>query len=480
MKTNGKPQGRGAPIFLQLLALAVVCMIAVQVVNVLGVLFLPDPPPQGFSLAEAARALKGETVITRSGRKLIAHVEPQAPQFPQAGPNDPMNPAIAGALASMLGVDPSKVRVAVQPDPGFIHAIHVSTTRDQVAKHMSEHTQLVIRMTESDHTLFPPDMIAHHLSGMMANAAVFPAFAAAYQRPDGRWSVVAPPRPWLSPWQVRMIATFLGGALVATLIAWFAAQRLARPIHAFALGAERLGGDPHAPPLTPQGPAEVRTAVGAFNDMQEKLKRYVADRTLMIASIAHDLRTPLMRLRFRVEGAPADVRDKTAADITEMDAMISAALAYARGEAEVVERKPLDLTALAAAVVADLSETGANVTFEPGAQILVLGDSVGLRRLLTNLIDNAVKFGGGAALSLGRDDAFAVARVEDRGPGLPQSELERVFEPFYRPDAARSAATGGFGLGLSAARSIARAHGGEITLSNRPGGGLAATTWLPI
>ncbi len=126
-----------------------------------------------------------------------------------------------------------------------------------------------------------------------------------------------------------------------------------------------------------------------------------------------------------------------------------------------------------------MRETGANTVFDAAAPIVVLGDALGLKRLVANLIDNAVKFGAEARLSLAREGDKAILRVDDTGPGLPDAELERVFDPFYRPDTSRSAETGGFGLGLATARAIARAHGGDVRLSNRPGGGLRAEVELP-
>jgi signal transduction histidine kinase len=200
----------------------------------------------------------------------------------------------------------------------------------------------------------------------------------------------------------------------------------------------------------------------------------------MVAAIAHDLRTPLTRLRFRAEAAPDEVRDKMAADIEQMDGMVRSALAFVRGETLSAEHVRLDLTSLVASVVDDLAEMGADVAFETATPVVVSGDPLALKRLVTNLTDNAVKFGGRARLSLELAGATATLLVEDDGPGLPNSELDRVFEPFYRPDPSRSSDAGGVGLGLSVARSIARAHGGEITLANRPEGGLRAIVRLPL
>ncbi len=497
----------GLPIFVQLLALAVLCLVSVQLVNLAAVLFLPDPPPEGFSIADAAQALQGHPVTTASGRRLTAQVTATPPDFVTRSPplvvtstqrgdklivtktlpadadagsgDDPLNPVIAEALSEALNVAPDRVRAAVgHPHLELYRSVDVSSTREEIADHVRAHSRLVIRMNQADGPV-PHNLMGDHMSAVLKDSALFPPFAAALKLPDGRWSVVKPPHPLLSAWHIRLLATFAGSALIVVLIAWFAARRLARPIHAFAGAAERLGADPHAPPLTSQGPAEVRIAVAAFNEMQEKLRRYVNDRTLMIASIAHDLRTPLTRLRFRIEAAPPDVRDRAVADIEQMDGMISAALAYARGETRSAEQSRLDLTALVSSVVDDMRETGENTAFDAATPIVVLGDALGLKRLVANLIDNAVKFGAEARLSLAREGDKAVLRVDDTGPGLPDAELERVFDPFYRPDTSRSAETGGFGLGLATARAIARAHGGDVRLSNRPGGGLRAEVELP-
>jgi signal transduction histidine kinase len=213
--------------------------------------------------------------------------------------------------------------------------------------------------------------------------------------------------------------------------------------------------------------------------MQEKLRRYVGERTAMVAAIAHDLRTPLTRMRFRIEGAPEEVRDKVVADIEQMDAMVSQALTFVRGDVGTSTRARLDLADLLLSVVEDVAEVGAEASFS-GESLLIEGDPVGLRRLATNLVENAVKFGQRARVALETHDGWAVIRVEDDGPGLPEAELERAFEPFHRGDPSRARSTGGFGLGLAVARSIAQAHGGDVTLANRAGGGLDAIVRLPL
>ncbi len=486
-----RPSLGGAPIFLQVLGLALLSVVAAQVINLAVVLTLPDPPPRGFSVTEAARALRGEAVTARDGKRLVVRVQDQAPDLgppPPAGERG-LEDILEASLARELGAPVDRVRAAVVPD----FRMRAGPGAEMHRKHFDSHMQVTVTARRSSETIImrrsgagraqiPPEVLDAGSPGMMIlrDNLVFPPFLAGFHRPDGKWVVLEPPRPLLSPWQVRMLIWFGLSALLLTPLAWWTARRLARPIHTFASAAERLGRDPNAPPLAHEGPAEVRTAVAAFNDMQEKLRRYVEERTAMVAAIAHDLRTPLTRLRFRVEAAPEEIRAKTAQDIEQMDSMISAALAFARGDAAAAPHVKLDLSALVASTVDDLAETGSNAAFEGGKAVLVRGDALGLRRLIANLVDNAVKFGGAARVSLGKQGKEAVLAIEDDGPGLAPEELERVFQPFYRADPSRNAAVGGFGLGLSTARSIARAHGGDVSLENRSEGGLRATVRLPL
>lgn len=479
-----RPRLSSAPIFVQVLLLVVVSLVAAQVINLGVVLFLPDPPPLGFSVDEAARALKGEAVTTAQGQKLKVRVQAAEPDFEHrlAG-REPLMPLLTGMLARELGVAEDRVRIGVKP---FDVKIRQTINSVEVRGRRGDETQMFVTVAPPEierdpgHRKLHGDLMWHMRTRGIGHSLVFPPFAAALQRPDGQWAVLEPTRPLLSPWQIRTIVWFAISALLMAPLAWLIARRLARPIHTFAEAAERLGRDPHAPPLEEtRGPAEVRAAAHAFNDMQDKLRRYVEERTSMVAAIAHDLRTPLTRMRFRIENAPDEIRDKVAADIEQMDGMVSQALTFVRGDTVRGERVKLDLGALIQSVTDDLSEMGADVSFE-GGKLVVAGDPIGLRRLFTNLVENAVKFGRRARISLVRDGDFILVRVDDDGPGLPDAEVERVFEPFHRADPSRAPSTGGFGLGLSVARSIARAHGGDVSLSNRTGGGLTATVRLPV
>ena len=213
--------------------------------------------------------------------------------------------------------------------------------------------------------------------------------------------------------------------------------------------------------------------------MQRKIAGAVDERTRLIAAVAHDLRTPLTRLRFRAEYAPPEHRGKLVQDIERMDAMIAGVLAFARGETG-RQRERLDLAALVQSLADDLADTGLDVAVADAASVAVVGDPLALRRLFANLLDNAVKYGGGARVSVRREGDVATVTVADDGPGLPDDALARVFDPFERGDAWRDPSTGGVGLGLALARGIARAHRGEVWLERVEAGGLRARVRLPV
>jgi signal transduction histidine kinase len=309
---------------------------------------------------------------------------------------------------------------------------------------------------------------------------LFGRFQAALRQPDGHWLVVEPKRGLIDPWQQRFLLVLAAAALAVTPLAWWFARRISAPIVAFARAAERLGRNPDAPPLDIGGSREVASAVAAFNEMQERLKRYVNYRTSMIGAIAHDLRTPLTRLRFRIENAPDDMKAKLAADIDEMEAMVSATMAFVRDATEPRQRTKLEVSSLVETVMDEAAETGADAAVERAERAVVDADPIALKRLVTNLVDNALKFGSRARGRVFAEAGMAVVEVDDDGPGVPEAEIERAFEPFHRLESSRSRETGGIGLGLAVVRAIARGHGGEVTLQNRTEGGLRARVTLPL
>ena len=272
-----------------------------------------------------------------------------------------------------------------------------------------------------------------------------------------------------------LLTPLLVGLFVVLALSILAVWSASKPLAVLANAAERLGRDVGAPPVPVQGPREVRSAALAFNNMQLRLKRFIDDRTQMIAAISHDLRTPITRMKLRAEFIEDDeTRNKMLSDLDEMEAMIKQTLAFGRDDSA---REPRSMTDLAAMLI-DLCRHFGNVYLGPDHLDLLAGP-ISLKRALTNLLENAHKYGNQANIRLedGKDAVLII--IDDEGPGLQEPDMERVFQPFFRLESSRNRDTGGTGLGLAIARSAIRAHGGDILLSNRPEGGLRATVTLP-
>lgn len=298
---------------------------------------------------------------------------------------------------------------------------------------------------------------------------------------DGPWLNVttryrAPPIGWAWP----SIISMLLAALAITLVAGLTVRRIARPLTALAAAAEKLGRGETVAVLEESGPMEVRRTTAAFNAMQERLTRFVRDRTTMLAAISHDLRTPITALRLRAELVEeAETRDRLLEILDEMQRMTEATLAFAREEAAREDTRMVDLSALVESLCDDLAELGMETDFAGSGKAPLTCRPVSLKRAVRNLIENAVAYGRRARVALEQSARELCILIDDDGPGIPEEEMERVFSPFVRLEESRSRETGGIGLGMAIARSIARAHGGDITLANRPGGGLRATLRLP-
>jgi signal transduction histidine kinase len=272
----------------------------------------------------------------------------------------------------------------------------------------------------------------------------------------------------------------LAGSVTAMIVVVvFGVRWVTRPLTALADAADRVGrGEPVAL-LSVKGPYEVERTVTAFNVMQQRLSHFMNDRLAMLAAISHDLRTPMTAARLRAEMIDdIEVRDAIVRSLTEMQSITESTLSFARDETSSEEPHAIDLASLVEAVADDLAGAGAQITIVGHDHAPYRCRPALLRRALTNLISNAIKYGKRAKITLRLANGHARILIDDEGPGLPQDQLERVFEPFVRIDQSRSSETGGVGLGLSIARTIIRAHGGEVTLMNLPGG-LRAEVALP-
>lgn len=298
---------------------------------------------------------------------------------------------------------------------------------------------------------------------------------------DGSWLVFSVPEwrwglaPVLRRWLMRIVAIL---SLLACAV--LAARSLARPIEQFAGAVQRFGADPRAPAIPLTGPLEMRKTIEAFNAMQERIGRFVADRTAMLAAISHDLRTPLTRMRLRAELIDDPVQQrKLFRDVDEMQEMIDAALAFFRDDFAQEPATPFDLPELLKSIVDDYGDQGETVDYEGPDHASHTGRPHALRRVFANLVDNAIKYGTPPSITLRMTAGEAEVTVRDRGQGIVEEKLEEVFQPFHRLESSRNRGTGGVGLGLTSARSIVRAHGGELTLRNHAESGLEALVVLP-
>lgn len=320
-------------------------------------------------------------------------------------------------------------------------------------------------------------MLAVHLLGITVIERIYPHPGA--PRVNGR--VVAwPPPPPHGPFGPRELRFLLQmGAILTT--AWVGAKLLARPVQQLARGAQQLASDVHAPPLDDsRGPAEAREAAAAFNQMQQRIQAQLAQQGRFLAAVSHDLRTPLTRMALRMEAlGDATLRGRLQQDLAEMNALIDATLGFLRErDGAIGPRQRVDLQALAQAIVDDARDVGQQVELYGEAAPLAAYPSE-LRRALVNLVENAHRYAGHAAMTLQDAAGHVVIDVCDNGPGIPEAELMRVLEPFYRLESSRSRDTGGVGMGLSIAADIVARHGGELVLANRPEGGLRARVLLP-
>jgi signal transduction histidine kinase len=258
------------------------------------------------------------------------------------------------------------------------------------------------------------------------------------------------------------------------------ARSITRPLSKLVSAAEGLGRNVRQPKLEEKGARELQDAARAFNTMQDRLQRYLDSRTRVLAAMSHDLKTPLTRLRLQVETTLDDpaIQARFGKELDEMESMVRGSLALFRGLDDDEVLVQIDINALVATLRSEFTEMGSDVTVEGQAAQPFMGKPQALKRCLTNLVANAVKFGTRAKIIV-EDGTALVIRIRDEGPGIPSEELERVFEPFYRVESSRNRDTGGTGLGLSIARDVAQAHGGSLVARNLPAGGLEALLVLP-
>ncbi len=313
------------------------------------------------------------------------------------------------------------------------------------------------------------------------------AFVVGFHMPDGAWLNMTISMPTPRPWQSgNFLAAFLLMTMVAAGGSMWAVRRMIRPVGTLAAAADALGRDVNAPALSEGGPTELAAAAVAFNTMALRIRRFVQDRTFMLTAIGHDLRTPITRLKLRAEFVDDDdLRARMLSDLDELQAMVSATLAVGRDITADEPATRVDLVALLRTLLDELSDTfpdrAEHLSYSGPDTLPIHARPLALKRAIVNLVQNALNYGGVARVRLAHGDGGMVnLAVDDDGPGIPEERLDDVFQAFLRLEASRNRETGGTGLGLTIARNILRAHGGDVMLENRPGGGLRAVVSLPI
>ena len=456
----------------------------------------------GLTLAQLASALvlfrdRGEVLYQASGMHSAQRIAEMVRLLESFGE------AERARVVSVLNSPSLRVQIAAAPPTGPTAPTDPDGTvarlfATMVQHHLGADHPLRVAVLEANPRQLPPGL-QRRLGARGAGAPGMPmrgwahmramgmlppqgvAFVADVGLRDGAWvrfeSYVSDETLASSTRVLATLAILLASVLVLAVVA---VRAVTRPLSVLASAAEALGRDLDRPPVPEHGPTEVRRAAHAFNTMQGRLARFIADRTRILTALSHDLKTPLTRLKLRaelVEDAP--LRDSILRDLDEMQDMTAATLNFLKGMESEERLQPVDIPALIESLKDDAEDMGREVRFE-GAEIRPYpARPLALKRCLGNLIDNAVKYGKRASVTATEQAGVVSIAVADEGPGIPEAQIERVFEPFYRLESSRNRETGGTGLGLSIARSIARAHGGDVTLRNRAQGGLEAVLTLP-
>ena len=409
---------------------------------------------------------------------------------------DTLDPSERPRIVAVLSADPLTISLSggspVARELGSDESAYAALFEAMLRRFLGTGRQIDVAVTNSETFVMPGAM--HGYKGAGKGAAEMPFSPAMRYFSQPRFSFVAQVRlrdgtpvtfdsrqpAETTSWPYRMLLSLtvlLAAVIVVSLIA---VRWATKPLVALADAAEELGKNINRAPLEEKGPLEVARAARAFNLMQTRLIRYISDRTRILAAMSHDLKTPITRLRLRSEMLDdAELRTRFTRDIEEMESMVGATLDFMRGVGNEEPLKPIDVMAMLESLQADMREMGGQVKIEGQVQEPYPPKPLPSKRCLTKLLDTAIKYGKSAVITVTDNDERLEIRIRDEGPGIPQPELEKVFEPYYRLEDSRNRETGGTGLGLTIARSIAESHGGQLTLRNRPEGGLEANLTLP-
>lgn len=485
------------PLTVQILVLTLAAILVAQLVTVLAVRIAPVGQPPHYTMAEVAAAFDGTGAANHKRKLTVRHSHDLPAELKTASEGN-----LATTLAEAANRPQGDIRIVRRGIPDMVLVTSAAQTpqapdprhaagppADQSGRRMGPPPDRG-PPPDGGPPGPPPDGAGFGVgppgpppdasgSGTgPASPGDLSEFIAARHEADGTWTVVEPSPEW--EWLRRAALWILGGIAVMGPPAWWLARRITRPLRTFAVAADRLGRDPKAPAMPLDGPAEIGVAATAFNRMQARIQKYVSDRMSMVGAISHDLRTPLTRIRFKVENLPDATRAAILSDVGQMEAMIADVLSFIRDSDQAGARERLDLASLVACAVDDRAAMGGAVSLiEDETSPVIEAEPVAVRRLIDNLIDNALKYGETARVTVTIRGDEAIVSVADDGPGLPDNELERVFLPFYRYTEDHGEAITGTGLGLAVCRATARAHGGDVRL-HRGEKGLVAEMTLPL
>jgi signal transduction histidine kinase len=438
--------------------------VAVLSVTTTAAIVLAAPPPP------AARTVASEAIMAL--RTATPGFERRITAAPPAGPRIPM---LESLMAAELGKPAGDLRVT-RLDTTKPVVMSVQTMPKDVAVRIGKDSlpgTIVLRQ--------PGNIVPEVLGSAAATGALqrvlldlpLPAYATSLRQADGRWLVVQPASPLLGGWQRSILIALAVSLLLLAPLAWFFARRLTRPFRALAgaLGAA-------AAQIPQEGPRELREAAAAIAAMQQRLAGEASERARMLTAIAHDLRTPLTGLRLRIEAVPEPQRSRMVHDVERMQAMIGEVLNFARDAA--APAAFVDVRGVLEVIVEEMNAGAPSIRLAPGDAAQVRMPEPAFRRAIENLLRNAIAYAGGGTVTTALAGTDVLVLVQDKGPGIPAAERERLMRPFERGEGSRNRDTGGAGLGLSIVHDFAVQQRGSFALSDAPEGGTIATLRLPL
>lgn len=382
----------------------------------------------------------------------------------------------------------SLVRFTLSEQAGVDHADHgsggniESRIRGALDGELDRGILIEIHDVELPRELFDPadSSMAEMHREMMRGSVSAIEMQLAIELKDGRWLNVGtrfhrPPIQW--PW-ASVLSFGLTAAILVGIALWYGLSRVTGPLRNLASAADRFGRGDEPVKIVSEGPVEVRELSSALLRMQDRIGRFVAERMRLLAALGHDLRSPLTALRVEAELVDDDdTRNRLITSIEEMQGMVETTLNYAKGISGSEELETIELAGYLRALVNDMHAT---LPIDSPEDLRLKARPVSLRRALRNLIENALRYGETPKIEARAGSDTVVIDIKDQGPGIAEEDLEHVFDPYVRLEESRSRDTGGIGLGLSIARTIIQAHGGDLRLLNEEGGGLIARIELPV